>query len=209
VILSGCGFKDGSEIHESVCSLLALDQLQIAYQCFAPDILQSNVVNHITGHEMKQERNVLVEAARIARGNIKSLSNCDVNQYDGLVLPGGFGAAQNLSSFATQGASCSVIEDLKTIVLKFHQQQKPIGALCIAPVILAHLIPGAKLTIGDNKPLADNLNKMGAIHQNTSFEDVIVDPNNRLVSTPCYMLDASISQIANGAKNLVQAMLKI
>ena len=209
VVLSGCGFQDGSEIHEAVCTLLALDQQGASYQCFAPDMAQARVVNHLTGSEVHDARNVLVESARIARGAIQPLADFDASRFDALVMPGGFGAALNLSDFAQAGAQCSVQKDMAHAVATMHQAGKPIGALCIAPVILARLLPGAHLTIGKDAETADACRQMGAIHQDTGHGQVAVDRQNRLVTTPCYMLDARISQIFEDAQILVRELLKM
>lgn len=209
VVLSGCGFQDGSEIHEAVCTLLALDQQGAHYQCFAPDIAQARVVNHLTGSEVPDARNVLVESARIARGAIQPLAAFDASRFDALVMPGGFGAAINLSDFAQAGAQCSVQKDVARAVAAMHQAGKPIGALCIAPVILARLLPGARLTIGKDADTANACRQMGAIHQDTGHGEVAVDMQNRLVTTPCYMLDARISQIFEDAQILVRELLKM
>ena len=209
VVLSGCGFQDGSEIHESVCTLLALDQQGARYQCFAPDMAQARVVNHLTGSEVHDTRNVLVESARIARGAIQPLADFDASRFDALVMPGGFGAAINLSDFAQAGAQCTVQKDVTRAVAAMHQAGKPIGALCIAPVILARLLPGARLTIGKDADTANACRQMGAIHQDTGHGEVAVDMQNRLVTTPCYMLDARISQIFEDAQILVRELLKM
>ena len=210
VILSGCGFQDGSEIHEAVCTLLALDQQGAHYQCFAPDMAQARVMNHYAQAEAPTEtRNVLVESARIARGNIQPLANFQAEQFDALVMPGGFGAALNLSNFATAGAQCAVQADVARAVSSMHQVGKPIGALCIAPVILARLIPGARITIGQDAATAAACQTMGAQHSNTGHGEVTVDADNRLVTTPCYMLDSRISQIHDGAQALVRELLKM
>ena len=209
VVLSGCGFQDGSEIHEAVCTLLALDQQGAHYQCFAPDMAQARVVDHLTGSEMPDARNVLVESARIARGTIQPMAALDASRFDTLVMPGGFGAAINLSNFAQAGAQCTVQKDVAHAVAAMHQAGKPIGALCIAPVILARLLPGARLTIGKDAETADACRQMGAIHQDTGHGQVVVDTQNRLVTTPCYMLDAHISQIFEDAQVLVRELLKM
>jgi enhancing lycopene biosynthesis protein 2 len=209
VVLSGCGFQDGSEIHEAVCTLLALDQQGAHYRCFAPDMAQARVVNHLTGSEVPDSRNVLVESARIARGAIQPLAAFDASRFDALVMPGGFGAAINLSDFAQAGAQCTVQKDVARAVVAMHQAGKPIGALCIAPVILARLLPGACLTIGKDADTASACRQMGAIHQDTGHGEVAVDMQNRLVTTPCYMLDARISQIFEDAQILVRELLKM
>ncbi|MDO5653607.1 MAG: isoprenoid biosynthesis glyoxalase ElbB [Brachymonas sp.] len=209
VILSGCGFQDGSEIHEAVCALLALDQQGAQYQCFAPDVPQARVMNHLKGEEANETRNVLVESARIARGNIQPLSALDTAQFDALVMPGGFGAALNLSDFAKAGAQCTVQPDVEKAVKAMHAAGKPIGALCIAPVILARLLPGTRLTIGSDADTASACTAMGAEHQNTDHGEIAVDAKNRIVTTPCYMLEARISQIYDGAQALVKELLKM
>lgn len=209
VILSGCGFQDGAEIHESVCTLLALSQQGADYACFAPDMPQARVVNHITGGDMAETRNVLVESARIARGAIEPLSALEVEHFDALVMPGGFGAALNLSTFATEGANCTIQPQVQRVVLAMHHAGKPIGALCVAPVILARLIPGATLTIGSDEHAAAAVAQMGARHQATTHGEIVVDERNKIVTTPCYMLNASVAQIHAGAQALVEAVLQM
>lgn len=209
VILSGCGVYDGSEIHEATLSLLALDQAGAHVQCFAPDVRQMHVINHITGGEMPEQRNVLIESARIARGNIKPLSEFIATDFDAVLLPGGFGAAKNLSSFATEGASCSINHDVEKALIAAHETGKPIGALCISPAILARLFKGAKVTLGAECDESATIEKgCGADHVVTTHGDVIIDEQRNLITSPCYMLDATISQIYEGAKNTVDALLK-
>ena len=209
VILSGCGVFDGAEIHESVLSLLALDRQGASYQCFAPDIDQLHVINHISGDEMEESRNVLIEAARIARGQIKALSGFDAASFDALLLPGGFGAAKNLSNLAIAGPECAVNADLQHAVAAMVEAGKPIGALCIAPAVIARILPGARVTIGEDAGTASAIEAMGGVHQKTTHAEVIIDQQLKLVTSPCYMLDASISQIADGAENTVRALLEL
>lgn len=207
VVLSGCGFQDGSEIHESVLTLLALDQQGAEYSCFAPDINQTKVQNHYQQQIMDEPRNVLVESARIARGDIQSLAQFDGNNFDAIIFPGGFGAASNLSSFATDGPDCQINSDVEQAIRSMHGAGKVIGALCIAPVLLAKLLPGAELTIGQDEGVANAIIKMGASHSETSHGEIVIDEINNLVTTPCYMLDASISDIYVGATKLVIAVI--
>ncbi len=209
VILSGCGFYDGAEIHESVLALLALDRQGAKYQCFAPDIAQHHVINHLTGDEMPESRNVLVESARIARGDIKSLSEFDVTMFDALLLPGGFGVAKNLSTLAFDGSGCAVNTDVSNAVNAMVNAAKPIGALCIAPAVLAKILKGAKVTIGSDAGTIGAIEAMGGTHQQVTHAEVVVDEQHKLVTSPCYMLDASISQIAQGAENTVRDLLKL
>lgn len=209
VILSGCGFEDGAEIHESVLTMLALDLNGANYKCFAPDIPQARVYDHYRKQESKEKRNVLVEAARIARGDIAPMQEFDSNKFDALILPGGFGAASSLCTFANDGPNCSVNKDVRNAIEAMRKEKKPIGALCIAPVILAKVIPGGTVTIGNAKPVADAIAAMGSKHQDTSHGEIVIDEINKIVTTPCYMLESSISQIADGATKLVKAVLKM
>jgi enhancing lycopene biosynthesis protein 2 len=208
VVLSGCGVYDGAEIHESVLTLLALDQQGVDYQCFAPDVDQHHVINHLNGEEMDQRRNVLVEAARIARGDIKPLGEFSADEYDAMVFPGGFGAAKNLSSFAIDGAECTVEKSVVRAVQAMHEQGKPIAALCISPVLIARLLPQARVTIGQDDGTAKAIEAMGGVHIKSGHGDVVVDEKLNLITSPCYMLDASISQIAEGASNTVKTLLE-
>ena len=207
VILSGCGHRDGAEIHEATLTLWAIHRHGADYACYAPDKMQHHVVNHLTGDEMPGERNVLVEAARIARGQIEPLSRFAAARHDALIIPGGFGAAKNLCSYAFDGPKCAVNADVSRAVKAMHAAGKPIGALCIAPVILAKVLGGVDLTIGQDAATAENLAAMGAKHIPTWQGEIAIDEKNRLVSTPCYMLNSRVDQIAEGADKLIQAML--
>jgi len=209
VILSGCGVYDGAEIHESVLALLALDRQGADYQCFAPDMAQHHVINHLTGDEMPESRNVLVEAARIARGNIRPLGEFDAIAFDALLLPGGFGAAKNLSTLAFDGAECTVNADVSNVVTAMVEAGKPIAALCIAPAVLARILQGARVTIGSDADTIGVIEAMGGTHQQTTHAEVVVDERLKLVTSPCYMLDASISQIAEGVENAVRKLLEL
>lgn len=209
VILSGCGYLDGAEIHEATLTLLAIHRHGAEYSCFAPDIMQHHVVNHLTGQEMMEKRNVLVEAARIARGNIKPVSEFNGAEFDALVLPGGFGAAKNLCDYAFKGPDCRVDDGVSSAILAMHSQKKPIGALCISPVLLARLLPGVQLTIGCDPDTAKHVEEMGAEHRQTDHTEIIVDTANRVVTTPCYMLDSRVDQIADGAENVIKALLEM
>ena len=209
VILSGCGNKDGAEIHESVMTLWAIHKHGAEYQCFAPDIDQHHVLNFITNQEMAEKRNVLVESARIARGAIMDLKAYKVNDFDGLVMPGGLGVAKNLSSFAFEGADCTVNEDVVRAVKETAAQNKPIGALCIAPVIIAKILGDVEVTIGQDPGTEAAIVKMGASHQQTTHGEIVVDRQHKIVTTPCYMLDARVNQIGEGAENLVIALLEM
>ncbi len=207
IVLAGCGVYDGAEIHEATLTMLAISRQNAEYQCFAPDIDQAHVVNHLTGNEMNEKRNVLVESARIARGNILSLADFNSSDYDAIIFPGGFGVAKNLCSFAFDGAYCSVNADVQKAVTEMFRAGKPIGALCISPVLISRIIGGAEVTIGNDPSTASAVETMGGKHIEANHGEVVVDKTNRIVTTPCYMLDANISQIADGADNIVRTIL--
>ena len=208
VVLAGCGVFDGAEIHEATLTLLSLAQQGAHYELFAPDINQHHVVNHLNGNEMPEKRNVLVEAARIARGNIKALGELHASSFDAIILPGGFGVAKNLCDFAFKGFDCQVNSQLAKILIDFHNEHKPIGALCISPVILASIFQKVTITIGQDENTISNIEKMGSTHLKTNHGEVVIDEANKLFTTPCYMLDANILQIYEGTTNIVAAMLK-
>ncbi len=209
VVLSGCGVNDGAEIHEAVLTMLAIDRQGAAYQCFAPNIPQHDVIDHATGKETGETRNVLVEAARIARGKIRDLAGFTAGEFDGLIFPGGFGAAKNLSSFAADGADCVVEPSVAKAIRTMHAEGKPIGALCIAPAVVAKVLGHVELTIGNDAGTASAIQEMGAKHRTATHGEVVIDRTARVATTPCYMLDATISQVADGAGNLVKAVLEM
>jgi len=209
IILSGSGVFDGAEIHEATLTMLAIMKNAAVYEIFAPDISQHHVVNHISGEEMNETRNVLIESARIARGNIKNLNKYDAADFDGLIFPGGFGAAKNLCDFAFKGADCLVNADVSSAVKQTAEKKKPIGALCISPVIMAKIFENIELTIGQDAGTVEAVEKMGAIHKLTNHGEVIIDKRNNVFTTPCYMLDANIMEIEKGAMNIVKAMLEV
>ena len=208
VIISGCGVFDGAEIHETVLTLLAIDRQGAAYQLFAPDMEQYHVVNHLTGKVMDERRNVLVEAARIARGEIMSLIDFNAGAFDGLILPGGFGAAKNLCSWAYEGDGCRVNPSVAKAIRAMMELKKPVGAMCIAPVILAKMVTGTNLTTGHDKDSGNFIRKTGSAYTTTTHGEVVVDEIHKIFSTPCYMLDATITQVAEGAEQIVREMLK-
>ncbi|APV40100.1 Enhancing lycopene biosynthesis protein 2 [Pseudomonas frederiksbergensis] len=210
VILSGCGVYDGAEIHESVITLLRLDQRGAQVQCFAPNIAQLHVINHLTGEEMPESRNVLVESARIARGNIKDIREASVEDFDALIVPGGFGSAKNLSNFAVEGAGCSVQPDVLALTEAFAEAGKPVGLICISPALAAKIYgPGVTCTIGNDADTAAAMNKMGATHADCAVTDIVEDKARKLVSTPAYMLAQSISEAASGINKLVDRVLEL
>ena len=207
VVLSGCGVYDGAEIHEAVLTMLAIAANGAAYEIFAPDIDQHHVVNHLHGSEMDETRNVLIESARIARGKIKALGEFSGKEFDAIIFPGGFGAAKNLSTFAFDGSNCLVNGDVEAAIKEMITLGKPIGALCISPVILAKILGDVELTIGDDADTIQAIEEMGATHRTTTHGEVVIDQRYKIVTTPCYMLDATITQIDEGARNVVKAIL--
>ncbi|MEI6556829.1 MAG: isoprenoid biosynthesis glyoxalase ElbB [Rhodospirillaceae bacterium] len=209
VVLSGCGVYDGAEIHESVLTLLAISRHGAEAVCFSPNINQHHVINHLTGQEMVETRNVLVEAARIARGQIRDLAGFKAAEVDALVFPGGFGAAKNLSSFAFDGADATVNPAVEAAVRAMVAAGKPVAALCIAPALLARILGAVDLTIGQDAGTAAALEKLGARHIPARQAEVVVDRRLKVVTTPCYMLDSTVAQIADGADNAIKAVLDL
>ena len=210
VILSGSGVYDGAEINESVITLLRLDQRGAQVQCFAPNIAQLHVINHLTGEEMPESRNVLVESARIARGNIKDIREADVDDFDALIVPGGFGAAKNLSNFAVEGAGCTVQPEVLALAEAFAEAGKPVGLMCISPALAAKIYgPGVTCTIGNDTDTATAMNKMGATHEDCAVTEIIEDKARKLVTTPAYMLAQNISEAASGINKLVDRVLEL
>lgn len=209
VVLAGNGVYDGAEIHEATLTLLAIARNKAQYQCFAPDVEQAHVVNHLTGEEMPEKRNVLVEAARIARGNIKPLSEYNAKDFDAIVFPGGFGAAKNLCTFAFDGVDCKVNPEVEKAVRETVGEDKPVGALCISPVLITKILGDVKVTIGQDEATLQAIEKLGGKHQKTSHGQIVVDEKYKVVTTPCYMLDASIDQIADGAESVVKKILQM
>ncbi|MBF4209543.1 isoprenoid biosynthesis protein ElbB [Pseudomonas donghuensis] len=210
VILSGCGVYDGAEIHESVITLLRLDQRGAKVQCFAPNIAQMHVINHLTGEVMPETRNVLVESARIARGEVKDLREADAKDFDALIVPGGFGAAKNLSNFAVEGAGCSVHPDVLALAEAFAEAGKPVGLICISPALAAKIYgPGVVCTIGSDAGTSAAIVKMGGTHEECDVHDIVEDTQRKLVSTPAYMLAKSISEAAGGIYKLIDRVLEL
>ncbi|CNI50161.1 MULTISPECIES: isoprenoid biosynthesis glyoxalase ElbB [Yersinia] len=210
VVLSGCGVFDGAEIHESVLTILALDRAGVDILFFAPDKPQLHVINHFTGEESTEQRNVLVESARIARGQIKPLSSANSEQLDALIVPGGFGAAKNLSDFVLKGSECIIDPDLMMLIQSMHKSSKPIGFMCISPVMLPKLLgKPIRLTIGNDPDLIDVIDTMGGEHVICPADDVVVDIENKVVTTPAYMTATSISEAAKGIDKLVVKVLDL
>ena len=214
VVLSGCGVYDGAEIHETVITLLAIDRAGAKSVCMAPDIDQIHVINHHIGEEMVGEkRNVLVESARIARGEIRDINAIKADDIDALVFPGGFGAAKNLSNFAEKGDECDVHPDVMRLVKEFVAKQKPQAALCIAPAMMAKIYESESvkptLTIGNDKDGISMIEAMGSQHQECVATDFVFDEKNRIVSTPAYMVGKSISEVAEGIEKTINKLISM
>jgi enhancing lycopene biosynthesis protein 2 len=208
IILAGSGVYDGAEIHEAVLTMLSVKQQGGTYELFAPNVNQNQVVNHLTGKVVPENRNVLVESARIARGQIKDLKEFKAENFDALILPGGYGVAKNLSNFASDGANCNVNSDVENAIKSMHSARKPIGGLCIAPVILSKVLDHAKVTIGSDQQTAAGIEQMGGTHIAAGHGEVIEDSANNLFTTPAYMLDATIDQVYSGTTEVVRVMLE-
>ena len=212
VLLSGCGVYDGSEIHEATLTLYFLDKEGAEIICMAPDKDQRDVINHLSGEPASEKRNVMVEAARIARGIIRDVRTVKVEDIDALVVPGGFGAAKNLCSFAVDGADCKVDENVATLLRELHKNKKPIGALCIAPTVIAGVFGktcAPEITIGGDVSTAEKIEAMGARHKTAAADEIVIDAENRIVTTPCYMLAQSIKEVGAGIEKLIVKIMEM
>ena len=208
VILSGAGYLDGSEIHEATLTLLALDRHNAQVHCFAPDIAQEQVLNHATGEPSTETRSVLVESARIARGAIKPLSLAAVDDFDALIIPGGYGAARNLCNFASRGHEMTINPEVEIFARSLHREGKPVGLICIAPIMAPAIGgPGTRCTIGNDPATANAINAMGGVHVSCAVTDCVIDTDRKIVSTPAYMLADRITQAEAGINKLVDAVL--
>ncbi|MBS3766706.1 MAG: isoprenoid biosynthesis glyoxalase ElbB [Candidatus Cloacimonetes bacterium] len=212
VILSGSGWQDGSEIHESVLTLYNLDKEGVKTKIFAPDENQTDVVHHISQEQdNSHNRNVMVESARIARGEISPLNDADANKLDGLVIPGGFGVAKNLCNYASKGSNMSVDNTISNLILDIHEQNKPLGFICISPVIAAKVLEKfkPKLTVGNDEKTINDVEKMGAQHIEASVDEIVFDETNNIVTTPAYMLGPSIAYVGKGISKLAKKVVEL
>ena len=211
VLLSGCGVFDGAEIHEAVLTLLALDRAGAEVVCMAPNVEQAHVINHLTQEVTAEKRNVLVESARIARGEIKDLKDVQAGDLDALIMPGGFGAAKNLSDFAFKGPQATVLPEVKRLLTDLAAAGKPIGAICIAPATLTKALADRKpeVTIGTDAGTASAIEAMGGRHKSCSVDMIHLDAGNKLVSTPAYMLGPGIKEVALGIEKLVARVVEL
>jgi enhancing lycopene biosynthesis protein 2 len=208
MILSGCGVNDGSEIHEAVCTLLHLDRHEAKVTCAAPNVKQMHVVDHLAGQPTDEQRNVLVESARIARGNISDLADVNGADFDAVVLPGGFGAAKNLCTFAVDGADCTVNEDVTRVLRGAADAGKVIGLICISPVIGAKLFGGCTVTIGSDKATASAIARMGSRHETHATTEICIDDEYNIVSTPAYMCAQRIGEVYEGIGRLIDEVMQ-
>lgn len=208
VILSGCGVFDGSEIHEAVSTLLALDLAGARYECFAPNVMQAQVVNHLTQAAKSESRNTLEEAARIARGKIKDIKEASVTDLDAAIFPGGMGAALTLSDYASKGADMTLNEDILHFATEMKNAGKPQGFICISPMLISKIYgKEVKLTIGNDAKAAEHVAKMGGNHMICAVDQIAIDDKHKVVSTPAYMLANRISEVFTGVNALVKAVL--
>jgi enhancing lycopene biosynthesis protein 2 len=213
VLLSGCGHQDGAEIQESVITLLALDRAGAEVRIMAPNKSQSDTINHKTGSKTGEVRNVLNESARIARGQVEDIADVKPEELDAIILPGGYGAAKNLTDFAVKGANCTIHPEVDRLLRGMFDVGKPIGVICIAPAVLARALKGrkvqVKLTIGNDADTAKALEAMGAKHVNCNVGDIVVDAKHKVVSTPAYMLGPDIKDVAEGIEKLVAKIVEM
>jgi len=220
VLLSGCGVFDGSEIHEAVCALLSIKKNNLEYICVAPNITQHHVVNHINGEDMSQDRNVLIESARIARGDIVSLEKLDYSEINSLVIVGGFGAAKNLSNWAFKGINSTVLEEVQKIINHCIEKGKPIVSLCISPTLIAKTLENKKsaiLSLGSTKDKSEydiqEINKsicsLGMATKESSIDEICVDEENKIITAPCYMMDADISQLYSNIQKAISKLAQM
>jgi enhancing lycopene biosynthesis protein 2 len=210
VVLSGCGFLDGAEITEAVSTLISLSEAGADAMCFAPDIKVSVTAHH--GPEAVNEtRGVLTEAARIARGKIADLRELRVKDYDAVVFPGGYGAAQHLSDWAEKGSAATVHAEVERVIREFHKADKPIGVICIAPTLVAKVLgsEGVSLTIGNDKETASEIEKTGTQHVNCPVDDYVTDRGHKVLSTPAYMYEAKPHQVFTGIRKMIRELVEM
>jgi enhancing lycopene biosynthesis protein 2 len=211
VLLSGCGVFDGTEIHEAVITLLALDRKGAQALCMAPDMDQFHVMNHLTGEAADEKRNVLVESARIARGNVSDIKTMSAADMDALIMPGGGGAAKNLSNFAIKGKDADVHPEVRRLIRELVDAGKPVGAICISPAVLARILVDKQpeVTIGNDRGTAESITAMGGIHKPCAVDMIHVDRTNKLITSPAYMLGPGIKDVAVGIEKLVDEILDL
>lgn len=218
VLLSGCGVYDGAEIHEATLTLLSIDEIGAEAVCISVDREQHHVVNHITGEEMKESRNMMVEAARIARGNITNILDVNPADIDALIIPGGFGSAKNFTSWAFEGPEGTILPEVKLLIVNMLNIGKPVAALCVSPVVMAKALEGsaihANMTIGSNQEgspydiegFSNGLESLGATTEMKTVREIVIDSTNKIITAPCYMMDATISDVRKNVRSAVEAL---
>lgn len=221
ILLSGCGVYDGAEIQESVLAMLAIKTNGADYQCISINKNQHHVINHLNGEELKEERNMMIESARIARGDVKEISEINPSNIDALVIPGGFGSAKNFTNWAFNGPDGEILPEVKLLIVNMINAGKPIAALCVSPVVVAKALEGSNiksnLTLGnsvDNSPytISDfhaGVEKLGANSTEKSISDILIDDSNRIITAPCYMFDASIDEVNNNINQAIKALIAL
>lgn len=221
VLLHGCGVYDGTEIHEAVLTLLAIAEAGHSYQCIAPDVNQHHVINHLNGSELDETRNAMIESARIARGNILELGEVSASDYDALVMPGGFGTAKNFTKWAFEGPDGPIIDSVKNLILDFVRSGEPIGALCMSPTTVAKALQDtdyhAKLTVGtteeaspyDIGAISEGVNSTGAVAEMKTVREISVDNDLKIVTAPCYMMEAEISEVHRNIQQAIQEVIAL
>lgn len=215
VVMSGCGFLDGSEIHEATSVLIHLDLAGKRYVCFAPDSAQAGVVNHATGEATNETRGMLAESARIARGQITPLQELKATAFSAVIFPGGFGAAKNLCNFAVHGSQCKVLPEVARVIKEFHAAGKPMGFCCIAPVLAARVLgtasggPGVTVTLGEAGDASREIEKLGAKHEAKAVEEVCIDRERRVVTTPAYMYETTPGLVFKGIGRMVEDVVRM
>lgn len=211
VVLSGCGHKDGSEITEAVSTLIALSELGVEYKCFAPSVDYQPAPHSPNTSNLAGNRNAIEESGRISRGDIQDIKNLSESSFDALVFPGGFGAAKNLCDWATKGSACSVNPEVARTIRAFHQAAKPIGAICIAPALIAKVLgsEGVQVTLGDDKETAKEIEKTGARHVRCAVNDYISDRDHKVLSTPAYMYAASPFEVFTGIRKMIRELVEM
>jgi enhancing lycopene biosynthesis protein 2 len=213
VLLAGCGHRDGSEIHEATLTLLAIEQCGQEAVCIAPDGPQRLVMNHLTGEVRSEQRDIRIESARIARGKVRDAARTTVADIDALIIPGGQGAALNLSTFLADGVNCEVEKDVKRLILEVVRAKKPLGAICIAPATVAKALEGSgittTLTVGHDNKVAAQIEQMGAKHESCATINCVIDRENKIVTTPAYMNAKNIAEVWQGIDKLVRAVIEM
>ena len=211
VVLSGCGFQDGAEITESVSTLICLSEFGVHYRIFAPRV-EFQAKDHISGEDQEGSRNTLSESARIARGDVQDVSSLNARDFDGIVFPGGYGAALHLCDWALRGAHCSVHPEVKRVICEFSESDKPIGALCISPALIARVLNSKNITvtIGNDKETKLEIEKTGSRHEECSVDNYISDRDNKIITTPAYMYgEAKPHEVFTGIRKAMKELVEM